>query len=104
MTDVAKNNRHITVGDTFNTGDRLLVLTVNGQPVYAEPPLHEPISEDDLRALAVRVTRDEAVAEAWLDRANLDLCNRTPGKWRAQGKATWRRTSCGVSWRYDPAK
>ncbi|GGK34881.1 hypothetical protein GCM10008955_31030 [Deinococcus malanensis] len=78
MTDVAKNNRHITVGDTFNTGDRLLVLTVNGQPVYAEPPLHEPISEDDLRALAVRVTRDEAVAEAWLDRANLDLCNRTP--------------------------
>jgi len=71
--------------DTQDTPNRLLVMTVNGQPVYAEPPSVEPVSEDGLRDLAVRVTRDEAVAEAWLDRPNLDLGNRTPREVAREG-------------------
>lgn len=69
-----------------DTPDRLLVMTVNGEPVYAEPLSDEPVTEDGLRDLVVLITQDEGVAEAWLDRPNLDLGDRTPREVAREGQ------------------
>ncbi|MFC3605951.1 antitoxin Xre/MbcA/ParS toxin-binding domain-containing protein [Deinococcus soli (ex Cha et al. 2016)] len=75
----AKRTREIEVTDTIGVTDAgRLVMTVNGQPIYAAPESNAPVSETDLLRLATLVTDDEDVAEAWMDRPNPGLKNRTP--------------------------
>ena len=57
---------------------RLVVMTINGSPVYAEAPDTRPVSEQGLLEMAFRATQNEDVALAWMDRPNLDLDGRTP--------------------------
>lgn len=54
------------------------IMLVNGQPIYPQPEPTDPITEDEVEAMAAKLTGDQEIARAWMDRPNGTLDGRTP--------------------------